>query len=103
VRELKKGLTTLIVLSALEEGELYGYGLRREVSERTRGAFGFSEGALYPLLHGLQRKGWVGARFAKVRGRERKYYALTSEGRRALTALRQDWQQLLDCLRLILR
>jgi PadR family transcriptional regulator PadR len=103
LRQLKKGLTTLVVLNALEKGELYGYGLRRHAFERTRGKFGFSEGALYPLLHGLRRKGWINARLTTVGGRERRYYVITPDGRRALTDLRRDWQHLLDCLEAILR
>ena len=103
LRQLKKGVTTLIVLSALEHGELYGYGLRRHVFERTRGRFSFSEGALYPLLHRLRRQGWIRARGTKVRGRPRRYYTITPTGRRALTGLRGDWQQLLKCLADLLR
>ena len=103
LRQLKKGLTTLIVLSALEKGVLYGYGLRRHAFERTRGKFGFSEGALYPLLHRLRRKRSVNARLAKVGGRERRYYVITPAGRHALADLRRDWQHLLDCLEAILR
>jgi len=103
VRQLKKGLTTLIVLSALEKGELYAYGLRRHAFDRTKGTFDFSEGALYPLLHGLARRGLIRARLAEVGGRPRKYYALTAEGRRALASLRRDWQYVLDCLEAILR
>ena len=61
LRQLKKGVTTLIVLDALEHAPLYGYGLRQEAYKRTRGTFNFSEGALYPLLHSLERKRWVKA------------------------------------------
>jgi PadR family transcriptional regulator PadR len=72
--QLEKGTTALAVLAALERGEVYGYGLRREVAARTNGLFGLNEGALYPLLHGLERKGLIKAHRQKVRGRWRRYY-----------------------------
>jgi len=67
--QLRKGLTTLIVLDALEEGAWYAYGLRRAVHERTQGLFSLSEGALYPLLHALRARRWVSVQRRAVRGR----------------------------------
>jgi DNA-binding PadR family transcriptional regulator len=103
LRQLKKGVTTLIVLDALKRRPLYGYGLRRETWRRTRGSFQFSEGALYPLLHSLQRKRWVKATRRAVAGRERRYYAITPTGRRALAQLRRDWQVLTRSLNRLTR
>ncbi|MGD0016552.1 MAG: PadR family transcriptional regulator [Verrucomicrobiia bacterium] len=99
--QFKKGVTTLIVLNALEDGELYGYGLRREAFERTKGVFGFSEGALYPLLHSLECKEWVKASRRKVAGRWRRYYGITPRGRRALAELRREWNFLLNSMKSI--
>ncbi len=72
--QLRKGTTALAVLSALERGEVYGYGIRRETHRRTNGLFAINEGALYPLLHALERKKLVRARLEKVTGRWRRYY-----------------------------
>ena len=101
--QLRKGLTTLVVLDALEEGELYGYGLRREVHERTKGLFSFSEGALYPLLHSLQARRLVTARRRIVRGRKRTYYAITRKGQQALDEFRDEWAALQRALVAVLR
>ena len=103
LHQLKKGVTTLIVLDALEKGPLYGYGLRREVHEHTKGSLQFSEGALYPLLHTLEHKRWVKESRREVGGRARHYYTLTPLGRRALTDLRREWKFLLDSLENIFR
>jgi DNA-binding PadR family transcriptional regulator len=101
--QLRKGLTTLIVLDALEEGELYGYGLRREVHERTKGLFTFSEGALYPLLHSLKARRLVTAQRRTVGGRERMYYAITPKGQQALDEFRNEWVALRRALVAVLR
>ena len=92
--QLKKGTTVLAVLAGLERGEVYGYGVRREVHRKTKGIFGLNEGALYPVLHSLERRGLVRARHEKVRGRWRKYYRITERGRRDLVCWRHDWEHL---------
>jgi PadR family transcriptional regulator PadR len=91
--QLRKGSTLLAVLAGLERGEVYGYGVRREVHRKTNGIFGLNEGALYPLLHSLKRRGLVRVRREKVRGRWRKYYRITERGR-DLVRWRRDWEQL---------
>jgi DNA-binding PadR family transcriptional regulator len=101
--QLRKGLTTLIVLDALEEGEWYAYGLRHAVHDRTKGLFSFSEGALYPLLHALRARCLVTVQRRKVRGRERLYYTLTVKGQKALDEFRCEWAVLRDALARVLR
>ena len=82
--QLRKGLTALIVLDALEAGAWYAYGLRRAVHDQTHGLFSFSEGALYPLLHALRTRRLVAVQRRKVHGRERLYYTLTPKGQQTL-------------------
>ena len=96
--QVRKGLTTLIVLDALEAGACYAYGLRRAVHDRTQGVFSFSEGSLYPLLHTLRARRWVTVRRRTVRGRERRYYTLTAKGRQARAEFRREWAVLNSAL-----
>jgi DNA-binding PadR family transcriptional regulator len=98
--QLKKGTTRL---AALERGEAYGYGIRREVFHRTRGLFAIDEGVLYPLLHALERKGMVRARIEQVKGRERRYYTLTAKGRRELALARREWRHVRESMDALLR
>lgn len=101
--QLRKGTTVLTVLSALERDEVYGYGIRRETHHKTKGLFAINEGALYPLLHALERKGLVRARREKVKGRWRRYYSITTNGRRELEVARREWSHLLKSLEVLLR
>jgi PadR family transcriptional regulator PadR len=55
--QLLKGTTTLLVLTVLRDGELYGYEIAQRISERSSGAFAPSEGSLYPALHALEADG----------------------------------------------
>ncbi len=102
VPQFRKGTTVLAVLSALDRGETYGYEIRREAYRRTKGLFTINEGALYPLLHSLVRRGLVRVRQEKVNGRWRKYYRLTERGRKELSTFRHDWKNSLEVLKVLL-
>src|ERR1035437_7553021 len=49
--QLLKGTTTLLVLTVLREGELYGYEIAQRIRDNSGGAFVPNEGSLYPALH----------------------------------------------------
>ena len=53
----------------------------------------WTDGMLYPVLHRLERQGFVAATWAAAAsGRRRTYYRITKQGRAQLTAQRQQWQ-----------
>jgi DNA-binding PadR family transcriptional regulator len=96
--KFRRGVTALAALLALDRGETYGYEIRRDAYRRTKGLFTINEGALYPLLHSLPRRGLVRVRQERVKGRWRKYYRLTERGRKELSALRGDCKSSLRVL-----
>ena len=78
---LYKGTLSTIILKLLKENSrLYGYEITRMVKEITNGELEITEGALYPLLHRLEKEGCVEVEKVKVGNRERKYYSLTKMG-----------------------
>lgn len=66
---------------------MYGEALNRALH-----GFGYplSPGSLYPLLHSLERRGLLRCRVRIVKGRVRKYYELTAQGRSCLDQVRKD-------------
>ena len=81
-----------LVLSILDEGESYGYAILKRIEELSKGAMEWTDGMLYPLLHRLDRLGYVEARWHEPDGqRRRRYYRLTVEGRRVLAERRKGW------------
>jgi len=81
-----------LILSLLAKGESYGYELTRKVREFSQGSLEWSDGMLYPVLHRLEREGLVLSEWKQSDiGRERKYYRLSSNGRRSLQTERQQW------------
>lgn len=90
-REAGEGLpplkpAELDVLLALAGGEMHGYGIRKEVEERTGGK-ALGPGTLYRTLDGLLKRGWVEeAGEEHGGGRRRRYYRITGPGVEATTA-----------------
>lgn len=82
-----------LVLAILDEGESYGYAILKRIDELSGGELEWTDGMLYPLLHRLERLGYVEARWDSPRGgRRRRYYGITPGGRNALSEQRRQWQ-----------
>src|SRR5436309_11304338 len=92
-KELLKGAADTLVLSSFRDGEKYGYQVVKELELRSAGFFRLKEGTLYPILHRLETQGLLAARWQTMpNGSERRYYSLTSKGRRALSEKLTEWQ-----------
>ena len=82
-----------LVLSILDEGESYGYAILKRIDELSGGEMEWTDGMLYPLLHRLDRLGYVSARWDSPEGtRRRRYYYITPSGRDALDEQRRQWE-----------
>jgi PadR family transcriptional regulator PadR len=88
------GVSELLLLRLLAEREMYGYELARAIRTTTRQAISVGESVLYPVLHSLERRGWLKARRCTVNGRTRVYYSLTRGGQRHLTKMTQEWRRI---------
>jgi len=92
-KDLVAASATPLVLSILSEGESYGYAIIKRVEELSGGELQWTDGMLYPVLHRLERNGYVEASWGKSEtGRRRKYYRLTDEGSDELASQRQQWK-----------
>ncbi|MBN9615360.1 MAG: PadR family transcriptional regulator [Acidobacteriales bacterium 59-55] len=99
-KDLVAASSTPLVLAILAEGESYGYAIIKRVAELSGGHLQWTDGMLYPVLHRLERQGYVAAKWdASETGRRRKYYRITEEGQAELTAQRQQWKAVDDTLR----
>ena len=85
--------TQLLVLSLLENEDMYGYQMIVELARRSNRTFEMKEGTLYPLLHAMEKEGLVNSyKKEGPGGRERKYYTLTASGRGELEEKTRQWQ-----------
>ena len=94
-----KGHLDMIVLAALASGPAHGYAVIQEIHRRSGGAFALPEGTIYPALHRLEQAGLLGSRWTTAEsGRQRRVYALTKRGTRALSEHRAVWERFSDAI-----
>lgn len=86
IREFFLGFIKIHILHHAAEEAVYGLAL---ISELRRHGYEVSPGTLYPILHSLQRSGYLVRVNRVVGGKVRKYYKITREGRQALSAARK--------------
>jgi PadR family transcriptional regulator len=91
-KDLVAASATPLVLAILAEGESYGYAILKRVRELSEGELEWTDGMLYPLLHRLRRLGYVTTEWrTPPKGRRRRYYAITDDGRVALADQQRQW------------
>ena len=92
-KDLVAASATPLVLAILAERDSYGYAIIKRVAELSGGHLQWTDGMLYPVLHRLERQGYVAAKWdTSGSGRRRKYYRITKEGRAELAVHRQKWK-----------
>jgi len=82
-RDLYSGMMRLHILCHAAERPIFGLGM---VEELARHGYRISPGTLYPLLHGLEKKGYIRSTERRNGKSLRKMYRATPLGRRALSA-----------------
>lgn len=101
--DLIKGSLKTIVLKLLKElGPMHGYALTGKVEEMTRGKIKLTYGALYPLLHKLEKEGILVTASENFNNRIRIYYALTDKGQSVLIEKVNELNEFIESLQRII-
>lgn len=88
-----------MILSILVSSENYGYQIIQRVKELSGGKLEWSDGMLYPVLHRLEKDGFIRSQWKMSKGgRLRKYYMLTDRGREELEKERKQWLSVHEAL-----
>ncbi len=100
---LKRASVEIILLSLLNEKEMYGYEMAQQIKSRTNNEFSILEGSMYPILYRLVDAGYVtsekraaGERLTRV------YYNITDSGREQLKAMTEHYNHTLELINNIL-
>lgn len=91
-KELLKGSTNMLVLSILQEQNMYGYQMIKELKAKSQNVFEFQEGTLYPILHSLEEKNYITSYWDESGAKKRKYYSITKEGKKHLKEKKEEWE-----------
>ena len=89
-RELLNGSTNLLVLSVLENENMYGYEMIKKIKVESENLFEFQEGTLYPILHSLEEKNYITSYWDESGVKKRKYYSITKEGKKHLKEKKKE-------------
>jgi DNA-binding PadR family transcriptional regulator len=91
-RDLYSGMIRLHILHhAVKEGEVFGLGMAEELA---RHGYRISPGTLYPILHGLENKGYLRSKEHRDGKSRRLVYRATPLGRKMLVAARAKVREL---------
>lgn len=98
----KRATSPLVVLSLLQEREMYGYEIANTMDERSGGRLTIS--VLYPVIYRLQEQGFVIETSSEiVEGRARSYYAITDSGRNYLKSTLSEYEELSKVFEIIVK
>ena len=89
---LKRGTIEIMLLSLLQNEDMYGYKLCQQLEEKSHGLFVLQEGSLYPPLYRMVDKGYISDRTELVgRRRTRIYYHLEPSGKEYLKEIIKEY------------
>ena len=92
--DLLQGTLDVLVLRSLSWGPKHGYAVARFIREGSNNSFRILDGALYTSLHRMEERGWVASEWGTSdKGKRAKFYRITADGRRALKAETETWNQ----------
>jgi PadR family transcriptional regulator, regulatory protein PadR len=101
--DLPQGTLDMLILKVVAMEPIHGYGIAQRLQQISNDVLQVQQGSLYPALHRLENRGWLGAVWkTSDTGREAKYYSLTKEGARQLAKEGENWQRLSRAVQLIM-
>jgi DNA-binding PadR family transcriptional regulator len=93
LRDFFLGFVKIHILHHAAEEPIYGLAIIEEL--QTHG-YELSPGTLYPILHAMERDGYLEHESRTVEGKVRKYYTITDQGREALREAKEKIHELVD-------
>jgi len=101
--ELLQGTLDLLILRTLMAGPSHGHAIAKHIQRTSEDLLQVETGSLYPALHRLEAKGWIGASWnLSDKGKRARYYRLTPLGRKQLVSEQSKWQAFCRAMGLIL-
>lgn len=89
---LVKGTLDVLVLRALAWTPMHGFEITTWLEERSGGALGIGDSALYQALHRMEERGLITAEWGRTENNQRaRYYKVTKAGRAHLAAETAQW------------
>jgi PadR family transcriptional regulator PadR len=102
--DLLQGTLDLLILKTLALEPMHGWGIAQRIQQISDEVLQVGQGSLYPALHRLEQRGWIGSEWSvSDNNRRAKYYSITAAGRRQLGKELGEWERLSAAIALVLR
>ena len=102
--DVLRGTLDLLILKTLALEPMHGWGISQRIQQMSKGVLDVNQGSLYPALQRVEQNGWIDSEWKTTENnRQAKYYHLTAQGRRALSAETDQWRRYVNAVDLILR
>ena len=101
--QILPGTLELLILKAVSLQPEHGYGVLIRIGQLSAGALQIEQGALYPALYRLVRRGLLTAEWGVSENNQRaKFYRITAAGRRRLREETEGWDRLVAAMAAVL-
>ena len=101
--DLLQGTLDMLILKIVALGPVHGYGISQRIRQISQQALQVQQGSLYPALHRLEKRGWLEADWGQSdKGRQAKFYRLSSKGREQLAKEEASWRRLAGAVTVIM-
>src|SRR5436190_1997895 len=101
--EILQGTLDLLILRTLTAGPSHSHAIAKHIQRTSEDLLQVETGSLYPALHRLEAKGWIGASWnVSDKGKRARYYRLTALGRKQLASEQSKWHAFSRAIGLIL-
>lgn len=90
-KEMMKGSIDLVLLSLINQKDLYGYEIIQILKDLSENTYEMSEGTLYAALKRMERKALIESYWEAKEGTRRKYYTMTTSGQKELKKKEKNW------------
>ena len=101
--DLLRGYTDTIIMRQLEAEDGYGYGISRNIAEKSGGMVRLKEATLYTAFRRLETSGCIVSRWGdEATGARRRYYSLTETGKEKLARDTEAWVETRSLINLLL-
>ncbi len=95
--QLKRGLLDVCVLTAIKNGDSYGYKIIKDMKPYIE----MSESTLYTILKRLELSGMLTVRAVEHDGRLRKYYHITNAGLGRIEDFKNEWREVMSIYKFV--
>ncbi len=102
--EMLQGTLDMLILQTLLLGPAHGHTIAHSIERGSEEVLQIEHGSLYPALHRLEDRGWIASFWGtSENNRKARYYRLTPQGRKQLTAQTARWEEVVRAIGRILK